>query len=490
MRQVLAVSVFIGVAGCASVQPPQRDNLESAFSEVRDCARLYQQYDASIDEAGVRDSANYRIPGYPYLRIDRFLASFRAEAKADGKVFDAWLGRLKALAAEARYYELTNLPDPSAVSILGDKNLVAAKLDRCADRLALADVASPKRRDNLLARAQAPDEYSEVERTIGLYPLTRIPFFLGVKRWQQNTLEGFQQAKPEADSHILRYVPERDRLDPRAIQNLWEQLPTDALGIPRINPATLNQLFQTFAPVYEIETTGDYDRMGFLVWQGDVSPSVQPARPTVYRHLAFTRYRNKVLTQLVYSVWFSQRPASSSFDLLSGRLDGVIFRVTLDEQGRPLLYDSIHPCGCYHLFFPTDKLKVLPSPSQQEEWVFIPKNAPILGNSQRLVLSLESRNHYLVDIRADSGLTGMVYAFAEDDELRSLPDTELGGTRSAFDADGMIAGTERKERFLFWPMGIANPGGMRQWGKHATAFVGRRHFDDADLLEKRFEIDP
>jgi hypothetical protein len=30
---------------------------------------------------------------------------------------------------------------------------------------------------------------------------------------------------------------------------------------------------------------------------------------------------------------------------------------------------------------------------------------------------------------------------------------------------------------------------MRQSGHHATAFVGRRHFDDADLLEKRFVLD-
>ena len=28
---------------------------------------------------------------------------------------------------------------------------------------------------------------------------------------------------------------------------------------------------------------------------------------------------------------------------------------------------------------------------------------------------------------------------------------------------------------------------MRQWGRQPTAFVGRRHFDDADLIERRFE---
>jgi hypothetical protein len=50
-----------------------------------------------------------------------------------------------------------------------------------------------------------------------------------------------------------------------------------------------------------------------------------------------------------------------------------------------------------------------------------------------------------------------------------------------------MPGTERGERALFWPMGIASPGAMRQWGRQPTAFVGRRHFDDAHLLSDRFE---
>ena len=57
-----------------------------------------------------------------------------------------------------------------------------------------------------------------------------------------------------------------------------------------------------------------------------------------------------------------------------------------------------------------------------------------------------------------------------------------------FGPDGLVAGSERAERWLFWPMGIASAGAMRQWGHHATAFVGRRHFDDADLIERRFVI--
>jgi hypothetical protein len=36
-------------------------------------------------------------------------------------------------------------------------------------------------------------------------------------------------------------------------------------------------------------------------------------------------------------------------------------------------------------------------------------------------------------------------------------------------------------------MGVPDPGAMRQWGRHATAFVGRRHFDDPFLIERYFE---
>ena len=52
----------------------------------------------------------------------------------------------------------------------------------------------------------------------------------------------------------------------------------------------------------------------------------------------------------------------------------------------------------------------------------------------------------------------------------------------------MIAGSERGERWFFWPMGIESAGQMRQWGHHATAFVGRRHFDDPLLLDTYFKL--
>jgi hypothetical protein len=72
-----------------------------------------------------------------------------------------------------------------------------------------------------------------------------------------------------------------------------------------------------------------------------------------------------------------------------------------------------------------------------------------------------------------------------DAPLRAMP-LPGGGSRSLFGPDGLVAGTERLERYVLWPMGVAEPGAMRQWGHHATAFVGERHFDDPRLFDRAF----
>src|ERR1019366_1662177 len=124
-----------------------------------------------------------------------------------------------------------------------------------------------------------------------------------------------------------------------------------------------------------------------------------------------------------------------------------------------------------------------------DEWAFVPAELPALNAAQRVVVRIASRTHYVMGVRPDAGGAGAAYQFADDNELRALPSAD-GGTRSAFGPDGIVPGTERGERLLFWPMGIDNSGAMRQWGTHATAFIGRRHFDDADLIERRFELSP
>jgi hypothetical protein len=79
----------------------------------------------------------------------------------------------------------------------------------------------------------------------------------------------------------------------------------------------------------------------------------------------------------------------------------------------------------------------------------------------------------------------VAYAFTDYTALQSLPLAD-GGRKSAFNRYGIIPGTERLERFILWPTGVLSPGAMRQWGRHAVAFVGRRHFDDPFYLNQMY----
>jgi hypothetical protein len=111
-------------------------------------------------------------------------------------------------------------------------------------------------------------------------------------------------------------------------------------------------------------------------------------------------------------------------------------------------------------------------------------------NNNSLTLHIAHTSHYLERVSEGEVVNKSVveYRWAEYDSLRSLEKNgKTKQRKSLFQSDGIIAGTERGERFFLWPMGIPAPGEMRQWGHHATAFYGRRHFDDEAIIERYFE---
>jgi hypothetical protein len=470
---LLAVAL---AAGCASLQ----DRYPSP--EARECAEWYRALDEAIDAAGVRDAQYTRVAGFPYLRVDRMLASLRSRAAANQPALQAFAERLLELDLESRRHEIDNLPRelPRASAV--------RRTQECGRLLREVDMAKPQERAAMLSAAEVPDDYSDAGRVLGLYAVTRIPFAHGVRRWESETLAAFGR---QAEGLRVRYAPPAAAPLPRAaVAAMVDRTHFDALGYPTLSPREFERLVAAYAPSFDVELAGDYDRFGLLRWRRDAAmPQVDPAEAAVYVQPAYTRYGENVLLQLVYTIWFPERPPRGEFDLLAGTLDGLVWRVTLAPDGAPLLYDSIHPCGCYHVFFPTPRARPLPAPDPLEEWAFVPQTLPPVGEGERPVVRIASATHYIEGVSLVRGSDSVVrYVLHPYDELRSMP--RMGdGARSAFGPDGIIAGSERAERFLFWPMGIASPGAMRQWGRHATAFVGRRHFDDADLLERRFQLD-
>ena len=482
LRRLAVVAAACAAGGCAALHAPHSAHLASSTPALRECAQWYQGLDGRVEAAGVRDAQYARVAGFPYLRADRVAAAMAARAAQSEPLLQAHVERMLHLDLEARRFEIENLSG-------GESRAALQRGRECANLLRDADLASAESRAQLLERARVPDDYSTLRRVLGVYWLTRLPFASGVRHWERSTAAAF--AAPPREGARVRYAPPAGKAIAReTVASLLARASFDPLGQPTLSERELALLAAAYAPSFDIEIGGDHDRFGELRWRrGAFTPHVEAAQAAVYILPAYTRYADHVLLQLVYTIWFPERPASGAFDLLAGRLDGLMWRVTLAPDGEPLLYDAIHPCGCFHQFFPTPRARPRPPPDALEEWAFVPQSLPRLAEGERPVVSVASGTHYIERVALVRGTDSVVrYALHPYDELRSMQRMD-GGRRSAFGPDGLIAGTERAERFFFWPMGIASAGAMRQWGRHATAFVGRRHFDDADLIERRFELD-
>jgi len=496
-RAVLRTGIVLLLAaagGCATLEPVSGYR-DAAEPRVRECENWYASLDAAVDGAAVRDFQSTRIEGFRYLRVDRFYASLRVPASIDERALDILVDRLLALDMTARGHEISNLPAERLAELwrdLGEPG-VAATVQRtreCARLLRAFDMVVPGVRAALLARLKVPDDYVDAYRVVGLYVMSRVPFSAGVRRHLEQTRAAFgRDLNATAQGTVVRYSPPgRPKVTREQIRQILARSAYNPLRLPEPGYEDMETLFAHYAPSFEVETTGDFDRPGALRWRWGPVPEVDSADLAVYRQAAYTRYRGVNLLQLVYTIWFPERPPDSSADLLAGKLDGVVLRVTLAPDGTSILYDTMHPCGCYHMFVTTPRAARSPAPEGEPEWAFVPQTLAGSESSDRLVVRIASRSHYVERIYADPLDSLARYEFRPYDELRSLP--RMGrGARSVFGPDGFIAGTERAERYLFWPMGIANAGAMRQWGHHPTAFVGRRHFDDADLIERRFTLD-
>ena len=467
---------------------PVRDTQPPATAAQ--CRDWYAAIDTEVAAGNVRDAAETRIAGYPYLRMNRFAASFKTEAAHDTKILAALIGYLRERDLAAREMEIANLSSPARTSLgIAEVDNVRQQLERCAQLIADADAAAWGEREaskvRLLNLLTVPDAYAEWKRTLGIYALAVTQIFAGVSRWQEDTLASF--GRGDGPRGLQHYVPAATAQEVSLLTSN-----AGALGIPALTTAQWQALLQRHAPILQVEARGDFDRIGAIVFRGK-EPAVDANESIAYQRVAFTRFNGQTLVQLVYTFWFSERPRHGALDLLGGPLDGLIVRVTLAPDGEPLMVDSIHACGCYHVFFPGPRLAEISAPSAAMEWAFVPKRLPALKPGQRIAFRIESGTHYITDIRAvdtiapDATPEATTYRTTDENSLRSVP-LPSGGRRNLYGPDGLVATSARGERFFLWVTGINSPGAMRQWGQHATAFVGRRHFDDVDLIEKRFRL--
>lgn len=444
------------LSGCA-LRPPAQD----------DCSHAFARFHAAT--AAVRDAQYHRLGAFPGLRSDRVLAALGPTVEGQ-QARRLWLQRLAALDREAGAIERGNLADVAQAGLPDE-----ARLESCRQRQIGRLQADPRAFAQAVATARVPSAYRRWARPLGLYPLQRPLYRRSIAAWQREVAA--RQAPADSDAW-LSYRPPPASSAPLALR-------PDALGLPQASRAQLDALFARHAPELRIAPRSAADRPGTPQFDAAGRRTFRSDQALAYRQVGWSRLAGRWHLQLVYQWWFRARPADGVLDIYAGELDGLLWRVTLDARGNALLYDAIHPCGCWHsLFLPADSPLRFRQPADAEQRL---ARRLTLPGSQPATLWLRGGDHALlwVDGRR-AAYPSHRYRFAELDELRRL--AHPAGRRSLYGRDGLVAGTQRLERWLLWPSGVVSPGAMRQWGRHASAFIGEAHFDDPDLLGRYFRL--
>jgi hypothetical protein len=437
-----------------------------------------------VDQDRVTNASTPALPFYPLLHSNRFLHGLSHSAKSSIEIRQ-WTMLLAELAIKTRAAENKNLTVPSSESSLEElaecSRNFASELQYEHDRIAILSA---------MQQSDFPAHYLNGRQTLGALALLR-PFLkqrilalhVDERRWleedesfaRSNTYEIDTSLKSSTTSSVADWM--------RAAYA------SNELALPLLQEPHLNSLFAEHAPSLQIEFADDNDMIGAPKWEGD-HVRISSEHPTVYTLQSMTLFEGRKLLQLNYVFWFPERKPNAMIDLYSGRVDSIIWRVTLDEDGQVLLYDSIHSCGCYHKYFiASDSINAKSQPTSQE-----PANIFMLdaaATHDGLSLAITANEHYIVGVDSRSPNAPQESILYDIESYDLLNNLESGGeSRSLFDDKGLIAGSERLERFTLWPTGILSVGAMRQWGTHATGFIEEQQFDDADLLGKYFEAAP
>lgn len=453
-------------------------NLCQASPDSSTCAQLLRDIDWEIHKAGVVDAQYTRLPGHPILRTNRFLASFKSDLLNQAEKLE-WLhrsARLGSLGLQVELLNLTRKISPDEIE----------RITQCRDQFLDMYQHQPELIELALQHSKVPHGYRTLARVVGLYWLTRYITQGRIQVLQQEAKATFGTFQPgelifgPVTAHVKSEAADRVKLFTTARQR-------SSLKIPTFTGAELESLLHSHAPYWAIAQSDDSDQPGSIGWH-DGTLIVDNSRPASYQFLSYTRFNGDILPQLNYVIWFKRRPEAHLLDLYAGKLDSVIWRVTLRPDGQVLLFDSIHSCGCYHKFYLIDRALRPNSPERNQEQPLI-FSTHLTDSTKPIVIHLTAASHYVIGLTnyRDEPLH-QIYSLKEYNQLSNLP--YKSSHRSVFLANGLVKGSERLERFLLWPMGVPSAGAMRQKGNHLTAFVGKRHFDGPDLLAKVFTYQP
>lgn len=465
----VAAGLLCVLTGCAVVAPPPP-------TISGECRPLWQAMEDAITRERVRDGYAPCLDGYEYLRVDRFLFALGQQTQSPQEE-RALIERMRVLDLQRRYLELEFLSDSAWTPLLqqgaaGDEDVFKRHVARCSAELMQADRKDPHYFQKVMGAVDLDQDYSTLYRILGLYPLTQL--YVG------------HRIKVDEDLHPVLVGGEplsaKRIIEPDSVRLISAGGMKSLLQRGRLKPfmdfqfaeQDLADVTRYYAPVFELGG----DSFGRMMKSGD-GWQVDESDPVVYYYVSHALIQGIPALQINYVIWFNERRKPAPW-YTAGHLDGITVRVTLDWQGRPLVYDSIGNCGCFYFCLLNDDLVVQKS---QENAGFTPRIAGMLPGT-------EPSHHVSVQVAAGSNRVVGVSTRSLHDEnqkYRLLPYDLLerysGELQTKFfDENGYVDDTSRFERYFLFPMGIPDVGAMRQRGRQPITLVGRGYFDAPCLL--------
>lgn len=467
MRAVLLV--VCGVFAACS-QPPKPSPFTGFYKNYWNCRDQYAEIDAKVDAAGVRDAQFYRVPGYPYLRTDRLLATFGPHVRGVNDVSE-WVRRMRELDQDSREFEFANL---------GMSDFDAATMrDRflnCGRILANIELTEPGALDAMIEKVYPTDAYSNFARIVGLHAL-RIPRIHAREAAIRHELTSSQLRHPDGLYAAALEWTVKPVEDTGLLLGIADTIQFNILGFPNLFGSQWRALAERHAPRMWTESPNDLEGPAAPQWTTS-GLDADPTRPVVSYQIGYTRFADELLVQITYSIWFRSLAGSRSTPI-----DGLVWRVTLDRRLEPLVYESMHPSGGDHRWYPVRPLALRDGTTAPESFV-----SPELVPVDELALHLEPGSHRLLQVGSTPAAATRAerhFELRPYEELFTMP-LPSGGTRSLFGPDGLVSGSSGSDDVAGWSSGIIRPRALRQSGHQAIGRINRRHFDDPDLMDATF----
>ena len=497
-RQLTSITVLVFLIGllqgCAGLTQRQKSALPGRPQQAE---RLLFELDAAVAEAGVHDASSFKVPGFPYLRTDRFLAAMK-ERLVSGEQKTLWVEEMYRLDSEARKKEVQNLPKET-LSVLGsklggfpDREALLVRTSAAAAQLFEYDRSQPVFFETLWGAVAVPDEYSTTMRVFGLYPIAAVPIAIGTqvaynkfRKWHQSPL-----ADLTVEGRLSAFVAAGggDGAAGKAEQ-IFTAARRNAFGLPDLSESDIMALVRSYAPIISQDVVAGYDRFGEVVWNNG-TVAIDQQRPAVYYYITYSFFNRTPVLQINYVLWYSERSGAKTPSYEKGPLDGLTLRISLDRYGKPLIIDIMNNCGCYHFYAPRKERVEKIISSRNGLYPFVPVWLPPDCPAKPLTLHVNSGWHQVEHLYASAAPADVsAYRLIPYDRLEALPHAD-GSYESVFTAAGIMKDSTRIEPYIFFSVGIHDIGYMRQRSHHAVKMIDRAHFTDPDIFDGNFVFNP